>query len=305
MFKHLLVPLDGSRLAEASLPVAALLARKLDAQVTLVHVVERDAPQEIHGDRHLSDPDEAAAYLDEAATRAFPAGVVVERHIHTNEVQDVALSIVEHVDELAPDLIVMCTHGRGGLRGWLWGSIAQQVIALGDTPVLLVHPDGAEAAPKFACSCLLVPLDGDPDHAQGLAVAASLARVCEARLHLLMVIPTLSTLQGQDSAAGRLLPGAMAAMLDMSEESGGEYLRQQVAQLQAQGLSVRAEVCRGDPAAGIVRTAQETKADLVVLGTHGKTGLDAFWSGSVAYEVASRSHLPLLLVPVRESAAAR
>jgi nucleotide-binding universal stress UspA family protein len=63
MFKRLLVPLDGSHLAEAALPAAAFLALKLNAVLTLVHIVERNAPEEIHGDRHLTNADEANAYL--------------------------------------------------------------------------------------------------------------------------------------------------------------------------------------------------------------------------------------------------
>jgi nucleotide-binding universal stress UspA family protein len=66
---------------------------------------------------------------------------------------------------------------------------------------------------------------------------------------------------------------------------------------------VTAEVQRGDPAALIVRAAERISADLVVLGTHGRTGLEAFWSESVAPQVISRAHTPLLLVPVRELAA--
>ena len=75
MFKHLLVPLDGSQLAEAALPAAAYLAQKLDATVTLVHIIEHDAPAEVHGERHLTNADEANAYLTEVARRAFPPGV--------------------------------------------------------------------------------------------------------------------------------------------------------------------------------------------------------------------------------------
>ena len=60
MLKHLLVPLDGSRLAEAALPAASFVAGRLGARVTLLHVIERDAPQEIHGERQLSEPEEAA-----------------------------------------------------------------------------------------------------------------------------------------------------------------------------------------------------------------------------------------------------
>ena len=63
MFEHLLVPLDGSRLAEAALPAAATLSQILDARVTLIHVIGRRAPQEIHGEQHLSDPIDASAYL--------------------------------------------------------------------------------------------------------------------------------------------------------------------------------------------------------------------------------------------------
>ena len=300
MFEHLLVPLDGSRLAEAALPAAATLSQILDARVTLIHVIERRAPQEIHGEQHLSDPIDASAYLGGVAARAFPPGVHVEQHVHTAEVKDVARSIVEHADELEPDLIVMCAHGQGGLRTWLLGSIAQQIIALGVTPVFLIQPDGAAATPSFACRRLLVPLDGNPDHEQGLVVAVALAQACAADLHLLMAVPTLGTLSGEHSAAARLLPAATSAWLDMSEESAGAHLRQRAIDIQALGLRAATEVCRGDPAGAIAHTAQRVQADLVVMGTHGKRGMNAFWSGSVAAQVSSRSRVPLLLVPVRE-----
>jgi nucleotide-binding universal stress UspA family protein len=300
MFQHLLVPLDGSWLAEAALPAAAYLAQTMGAWVTLVHVIEQDAPQEIHGERHLSAPDEAKAYLDEVASRAFPPGLRVERHVHTAQVSDVARSIVEHGDKLGPDLIVMCTHGRGGLRTWMFGSIAQQIIGLGMTPVLLVQPSRVEVASEFTCQRLLVPLDGAPDHEQGLSVAAGLAQVCKANLHLVMVVHTLRTLPGQRAAIARLLPGVTSMLLDLTQEDAEEYLSRQVAQLQAEGLSVTAEVQRGDPASTIVHAARRVQADVVVLGTHGRSGMDAFWSSSVAPRVSNRSHTPLLLVPVRE-----
>ncbi len=302
MFNHLLVPLDGSRLAEVVLPAAAHLAQVLGASVTLVHVIEHDAPQQVHGERHLADPDDALAYLNEVAGRAFPPGIHVESHVHGSEVRDVARSIVEHVGELSPDLIVMCTHGQSGLRTWLLGSIAQQVIALGTIPVLLIHPDEAGATSDFQCRRLLIPLDGDPDHEQVLPVAASLAQACRAGIHLMMAVRTLSTLEGQRAAAARLLPGAASAWLEMSEQGAEDYVERHRVQLQGLGLAVTSGVVRGDPTIAIVRTAQQVGADVVVLATHGKAGMDAFWAGSVAAHVASRSDLPLLLVPVREAA---
>jgi nucleotide-binding universal stress UspA family protein len=301
MFNHLLIPLDGSRLAEAALPPAAYLAEALGAWITLVHVIERDAPQEIHGEPHLTNPDQARAYLDNIAVNSFPAGLRIDRHVHTAEVPDVARSIVEHVGELGPDLIVMCTHGQGGLRTRLFGSIAQQIIALGGAPVLLIQPSSGRRVPEFGCRRLLVPLDGNPDHEQGLSLAADLAHACKADLRLVMVVPTLSTVSGLQAASARLLPGVTSALLDLTHDEARSYLGGQVQMLQALGLAVEAEVSRGDPARVIVRTAQKARANLIVLGTHGKSGMEAFWSGSVAPEVTSRSRLPLLLVPVGES----
>ena len=131
MFKHLLVPLDGSKLAEAALPAAVLLSKALGATVTLLHIIEKDAPQEIHGDRHLTNNDDACRYLDDVAQKFFPPETQVDSHVHTEEVKDVARSIVDHSGEFAPDLIVLCAHGEGGWREVMVGSIAQQVIARG------------------------------------------------------------------------------------------------------------------------------------------------------------------------------
>ena len=121
MFKHLLIPLDGSELAEAVLPAAGDLAARAGARVTLLHVIERKAPESVHGQHHLRDASEAEEYLREAA-RHFPAGVEVNRHVHVREVRDVAHSLADHADELGPDLVVMCSHGEGRLRDWLSGT---------------------------------------------------------------------------------------------------------------------------------------------------------------------------------------
>lgn len=297
MFEHILVPLDGSELAESVLPAAVHLADVLDARVTLLHVVEQGAPQEIHGQRHLSDPAEARDYLAETAEGTFPSGARVEWHVHSARVPDVAQSIAGHVDELGPDLIVMCTHGSGGVRGWLLGSIAQQVIGLKKAPVLLVQPVVAGAAPPFACRRLLVPLDGDSEHEQGLALAAGLVEPCQAEMHLLCVVPTRGTLKSEQAASARLLPGASTALLEFDEEAAKAYLGRLVEELERQGQWATTEVRRGDAAAVIVQAAQDTGADVIILGTHGKAGMEAFWSESVAAQVCNRANLPLLLVP--------
>jgi nucleotide-binding universal stress UspA family protein len=299
MFRKLLIPLDGSKLAEAALEPAAYLADRLGSAVALIHIIERDSPDAVHGERHLSDPDEAQAYLEEVAARTFPKSVKIECHVHTSFVRDVPQSISDHVDEFAPDLIVMCTHGRSGLGVRLFGSIALQVVGLGVTPVLLVQPTGEPVTLPFECHKMLVPLDGNPVHEEGLSVAAGLAEACGASLHLVTVIQTLGTLTGQTAATGRLLPGATSAMLDLDEESAGSYLKEKQAQLHDRKVRVTSSVQRGDPSGGIVHAAFDQEVDVIVLGTHGRSGFAAFWEGSVGAAVASRSHLPLLLVPIR------
>ncbi len=302
MFKHLLIPLDGSPLSELALPAAVYLAKTLNAEVTLLHLIEHNAPAEVHHARHLRTPDEAYAYLNETGRRVFPPELHVKSHVHTAEVSDVARSIADHINELGPDLIVMCTHGRSGPRRWLFGSNAQQVIAVGKKPVLLIPAMQSGTAATFDCKRILVPLDGNPDHERGLRVAAELAQASAASVHLVLDIPKLETLRGEKAATGKLLPRTTAALLEISQQNGEEYLSRLRSDLQALGVSATSEVSRGDPVTAIVDAARRISADLLVLGTHAKTGMDAFWSGSLTSTIAGRSPMPLLLVPIEQPA---
>ncbi len=301
MFKHILVPLDGSRLAESVLPAANYLAQKMQATITLIHVIEKNAPEEIHGEHHLTNAEEANRYLKDIATGFFTPDLLIKQHVHTSEVNNVSRSIVDHADELAPDLILMCTHGRGGLHDFLVGSIAQQVITTGKIPVMLIHPQANGEPAQFNLRQLLVPLDSTPDHERSIPVASNLARICQSSVELLIVVPTLGNLKGKRAATGRLLPGTMVAMLEMAEADGQKYLSDHATLLNDQGLHVTTEVVRGDPVERIIETGERIKADLILLATHGRIGQEAFWAGSVAPRVSGSSRIPLLLVPVRES----
>jgi nucleotide-binding universal stress UspA family protein len=298
MFNRILVPLDGSQLSEAALPAAAALAGKLGAAVTLLHVIERAAPLQVHNDRHLSDAEEARTYLKDVARRAFPRPIPVTWHVHDSPVEDVVRSIVDHATELQPDLIVMCTHGRSGVRGLLYGTIAQQVVAQGNTPLLLVKP----ASPPFKLERLLVPLDPGSLHDVSLPAAEELARAYEAELYLFSVIPTLGTLGGDEAAAGTLLPATAIALLELREENTRVDLQRHLDVLRASGLRAVAESARGDPAPAILQAAERTGADLIVLSTHRRAGASAFWARSVAPKVANRALVPILLIPLDATA---
>ncbi len=298
MYRRLLVPLDGSHLAEAALPAARRLAEKLGASLTLLHVVERDAPERIHHDRHLTTAEEATAYLDDTAQRLLP-GVSVETHVHTAAVKDVVGSLLEHSREMQPDLIVLCTHGRTGPREFLFGSIAQKIVAQGEVPVLLVRP-GPPPPVDLLRGPIVAPLDAEPPHARALPTAVELARAFGVSLLLVMVVPTTATLVGAEAATARMLPAATRAVLDLDQESADAYLRQRAAELRASDVEVDIEVLRGDPPAEIVLTAEKVHAGLIVMGVHGTLGTSAFWDRSVPPKVSGRTSIPVLLIPIRE-----
>lgn len=299
MFRHFLVPLDGSRMAEAALPAAAFLAEKHKARVTLIHVVERNPPSEVHGQAHLKNAQEATAYLNSLTQRSFPEEMQVDCHVHETEVNDVAESIVAHADELKHDLVIMCSHGRGKALHLFLGSIAQKIIGQGSRPVLITHPDEKGEAPAFSCRRILVPLDGDEGHAQALPVSQELAMASDASVHLVMVVPELTTLSGEMAATGRMLPGTTSRMLDLALQEAQEYLQILLEELQKQGFTASVNVLRGDPAKMIMDAAIHARIDLIVLATHGKTGMEAFWAGSVAHKICGYSKVPLLLIPIK------
>ena len=296
MFKRLIIPLDGSRLAEAILPTAVHLAQKLHAGVTLVHVIERNAPKQVHGETHLSEAGEAQSYLEGVRSRCFPPELPVEMHVHTTAIEDVAASIVEHAHEFESDLVMMCTHGRSGFKNLLFGSIAQQIVASG-VPVLLVRPQESGAVPPPLEGPFLLPLDGTEIREAALPAAAALARACGRSLHLLMIVPTLATLTGAETTSRILLPATTQEMLAIANEDAAKYAQGLLDRLHAEGTRVTAHVRRGDATKLITEEAQSEGADLIIMGTSARAGLDAFWSGSIAPRVSRKTHLPILLIP--------
>lgn len=298
--KTILVPLDGSELSETVLPLAGLLADKNQAKLILLHIIEQNPPESVHGEHHLTNQEEASIYLDRVC-QTLPEGLNIEQHVHTSAEKSVSISIVEHSKELNVDLIAMCAHGQSGLQKRIFGNIAQAVLNMGDVPVLLLSPEKETRIESCQCQCILVPLDGNPDHEAGLNMAVELSQVCQAKLHLVMVIHELSTLPGEQAATAVLLPSATSALLELDCEQGELYLAGLIGKLLDKHIPVTGEVQRGDPAKQVIRAAREFQADMIVLGTHGKTAMDAFWSGSVTPKIATKTHLPLLLVPVHDN----
>lgn len=303
MFQRILVPLDGSKLAESVLPVVVAFAEKFGATILLLHAIEQGVRTTIHGERHLANVAEAEAYLSDVAARLTRPMINVTKHVHTVQQADVARCINEHAIEHQTDLVVLCAHGRGGWRDVIVGNIAQQVVSRGTTPVLFISSE--KSKPQYTCTKILLPLDGTPHHEPALPVAQEIARAFGAEIRLVNVVPTVSTLSAERAGAGMLLPNAMAEILELAQRGAVEYLQQVMKKLQAEGVPVSAEVARGEPAPVILDAQKRAGADLVVLATHGHSAVEAFWSGSVTPRVLSQSPVPVLLVRVHGEEAKR
>jgi nucleotide-binding universal stress UspA family protein len=292
---HIIVPLDGSRLAEVSIEPAVEVAERCHARVTLLHVLERKAPATIHHDRHLTAEAEADTYLQGVADRFSFASIPIDRHTHPNPERDVAASIATHARELHVDLIVLCTHGQGGPREWMTGSLAQRVIRQAEVPVLLVRPRAGAPAP-FAPRSVLTALDGTIAGESILPAACAMARAFDAELNLVMTVPTVSTVPGDRAATALLSPMATTAELELEAASAADYLQRVTALVGATGVPARGEVMRGDAARNLVERAGRDPGCVLALATHGRGGFDTLWAASVGSRVVNRMQGPLLLV---------
>jgi len=295
MFTHLLVPLDGSSLAEAALPSVLLLGKRPGTRVTLLHLMERDAPPKVHGERHLTTVVEAQRYLAELASCLSDVGLTTDTHVDTNEHGDTAGRIIDHAAEMGIDLVVLSAHGRSGLGRWLFGSIAQKVLGVGIAPVLMIVP-AKRGAPPPSVARVLVPLDGSAEAEVALPYARGMVGATGGTLHLVYAVPRVESLTGGRGAVARYSPTTSAALLDEAEEGATAYLGTLADRQRADHVAVETTIVRDDPATAIVDTAGRIHADLIVMASHGRAGMAGAWAGSVSSKVLARAPGPFLLI---------
>ena len=304
MFKHLLLPLDGTAMAERVIPVARGLVKDSDARITLLHVIERAAPKARHGQAHLQERASAEAYLRSLIAREFPARAGVDWHVHDEATRNVADGLALHAQEFQPDLVVMCAHGGQWWKDRFRGNLAQQLLhalkhqspSETPVPVLLVQPDEGGQV-DFPFHHILVPMDGADEHEQGLGPAAQLALQLKIPMLLFTAIPPSDALKGKDSAAAAFLPRATEEVLRLAEQEAARHLTVHVRELQEMGVSACGRVMRAEPAEGVLATAKEMHSDLIVIGTHALSATQAFWSASVTPKILHQAHTSFLLAP--------
>jgi len=296
MIKRILVPLDGSPMAESVLPVAVAIAGCTSATVILLHIIEDRPPKTVHGEPHLTNIPESQHYLEEVASRLLP-DIQVEYHVHDVEENDVAQSVADHAAELNVDMIVLCTHGRSGPRRVVWGSIAQQVLKRVNAPLLIIRPD---MRVPTEIKLILLTLDGSEAAEVAIPATADLARACGAHIEVIRVVPTAGTVVGDDIPLARMVPTATDAALNLEAVTSAGYLVDVLAHLAAEGVTASPQILRGDPLQKVCEAARASDASLIAIATHGRSGLGTLWSSSVGAGLLSSADRPLLLVRIPE-----
>jgi nucleotide-binding universal stress UspA family protein len=291
-FARILVPLDGSRLAEAALPLAEAFARGLGSELVLVHVLEEDPPVAVHGEPHLRTLESARAYLAAQRSRLVTVGLEVEAHVRRGDEEDVARSIEELAAAFDADVVSMCAHGRQTLRGRMIGPVAQRALGDGSTPILL-RTAGADVDVPFELRRVLVPIDFRHDLEPALDATRALCLAFEATATLMNVSEP-----GTDTRSW-LLPSAGELTRTHEAEDAAERLRGLAERLARDGLETEVVVREEDAAEAIVIEARLLEADLVVLVSHGRSGVAAWYERSIGGHLISAPGLNLLLIRER------
>jgi nucleotide-binding universal stress UspA family protein len=290
--KNILVPLDGSPLAEQGLDFAVSLARAARAKLRLALVHEPAALASgaiVKVEVSLRRAERA--YLDRIVKRLTRRGLVgVTSVVLTGRPAD---ELVRYVEERDPDLVVLATHGRGGLaRAWL-GSVADHLVRNLTIPVVAVRatdpPSGTAPVRR-----ILVALDGSKSAATVLDPASKLAKVLDAELLLCRVVPPVPL------PADPLLPVTVAYDTELTAELEAEakrYVDRQARQLVAKGFRADGKVLVGVPgiAPTVIHAAGEECAGLIAIAARARRGLRRLGLGSVADKVMRAAPCPVML----------
>jgi len=292
MFKNILVPLDGSPVAEAALPYARMVAAGTGARLILVRAAHLQRPLSDGADQQRVIA-EAEDYLTVQAGQLAKHGFEVQTGVPFGG--SAATWILEEVDMRHADMVVMATHDRIGPDRWVHGSVAEVVVGHASVPVLLVGPThGAHVAERLTSEqpVLVVPLDGSELAEAALPLAREFATIVGGQIVLVGVVPRPGDLM---AAPG----GVMTYVGDDYERLRTEaqnYLDVVAGQLTADGLTVAVSVRSGNPAQQIAATASEHNAAAVVMASHGRTGIVRSILGSVAGQTLHHSPCPVLLI---------
>jgi nucleotide-binding universal stress UspA family protein len=309
MFRTILVPVDGTELAERALPYATALASPAGHVILLraEPLVWQKRPPPDAASATPGDPacDEwlspanpgARVTLEAAAARVQADGVSAEVDFqrYYRGAAKTADVILDALRERQADLVVVSTHGRSGLARWFYGSVADHIVRGANIPVMLVPATVDRPWPEDRAPRILVTLDGSSLAEEILDPIGQLASQLSADLLLLRVVDRLplSTRSKAPHVVQALVAGELA--------EASRYLALVRDRVRRVGMSVTARAVTGDPATMIAAIAKAEGVDVIAMATHGRGGLRRLALGSVADSTLQATPVPILLV--RPSAA--
>lgn len=299
---QILVPLDGSPLAEQALSCAMALSRGLASELVLFGAVSIPTDTQEILDKAGVKADalleqlkaEANEHLQRMVRQLQEAGLTARHVVHCGPAAEAIVSYAEQMDVRQ---IVMATHGYTGPNRWTHGSVAERVLQSASVPVLLVRVQEAESndlQQPMCCQRILVPLDGSVRAERVLPDVTSIAQALESKVILFQVpiVYVSGWMTGE-----WFLP--VQGILATAEQDAQAYLSYVAIRLKQQGLNVSTATQIGAVADSIIEYAKANHVDLIAMCTHGRTGLRRWTLGSVADRVLRAGSVPILLVRAR------
>jgi nucleotide-binding universal stress UspA family protein len=292
VIKRILVPLDGSRTAEAVLPLVTHLAKADNAEVDLITVITPVAIWDAVSSMIKWDAEEKAArdYIRGKALELKETGLKTHSNVAFGPA---ANAIYDAAKARNVDLIAMTTHGRSGVTRFVVGSVADKLLHTA-APVLVVRPsddEHAELLTPAAVRKILVPVDGSTLSLSAIPYAEKMARIFNAALIFCHVVTT-----DWIAYSGMETPIIYQEALEDMKANAKTNTEKAAAESRARGFNVEWFVGIGGPTDEIQRIATEQGADMIVMSTHGRSGPSRWVMGSTADSLVRRTHLPCLLI---------
>ena len=307
----ILVPVDGSTLAHEAIPYARSLLRP-DDRLLLVRVVPlAESIAAAMTGSVIASEDEVSAMWKQAADgelaeAAGQAGIAADRIETEVAVGDPAEQIVATAQAKPAEMIVMASHGRGAIGRAIFGSVADRVAHTATVPVMLVRPSKDHTdRPDFHVARVVVPLDGSALAEEALPVAKRISTQLAVPIHLVRAIDPVSALPMAPSVTpvAPVSPEIATQIMNEIEAEAKGSLATVERKLAGDGFTATAELLEGSPFFAIADALKP--GDVLVMTSHGRTGVRRWLMGSVAEKLVREAPAPVVIVPAVDREAAK
>lgn len=292
-FKRILVPVDFSEGSVDAFNLAVYFTKERDSKIILTHIIsEPQITDPVYSSEYftpsiiadLKDELEEKIKSEYIGNRKNDIGIVIRRGYPPSE-------IVSLINENDADLVIMGTHGRKGLTHMLLGSVTEKIIRVSKIPVITLKLGHVASPESYRIKKILVPYDFSELSEKSFHLAGEIAPFYEAEIDLVYVNQPityypyyLSENYSEENVLERL------------DEEIKEKLDALAGKVENKNIKINTFIRRGDPYEKIIELADESSANLIVMGTHGRSGLAHVVIGSVAERVIRASNIPVMTI---------